>query len=127
MSLKFELSGKLHKKMDTQQITATFEKREFVVETAEQYPQQVKFELKNDKTALIDDISEGEQIKVHFNINGREWNGKYFVNLQAWKIEAAEEATEKKTPSAPPSTPAAKPEKKAPSKPAAEADDELPF
>ena len=32
-------------------------------------------------------------MKVSFDINGREWNEKYYVNLVAWKIEADGSAT----------------------------------
>jgi hypothetical protein len=86
--MSLEVIGKLYKKFDTQQIKETFKKREFVIETDEQYPQLVKFELTQDKCNLMDNYSEGASIKVHFNLRGREWNDKYFTNLQAWRIEA---------------------------------------
>ena len=87
--MSYQLTGTLLHKSDTQQVSATFSKREFVVETIEEkYPQQIKFELKNDKTPLLDTMAQGQKITVHFNISGREWNGKYFVNLHAWKIES---------------------------------------
>jgi len=35
---------------------------------------------------LIDQFNPGEEVNVLFNIRGREYNGRYFVNLQAWKI-----------------------------------------
>jgi len=66
-----------------------FTKREFVIKTTDDgdYPQDIKFELVKDKTALIDKYSVGDKITVHFNVRGREWNEKYFVNLVAWKLE----------------------------------------
>jgi single-strand DNA-binding protein len=87
--MSFELEGTLIKKFDTQQIKDTFKKREFVVETDEQYPQQIKVELTQDKCELLDDYNEGDKLKVHFNLRGREWNGKYFVNINGWRIEKA--------------------------------------
>lgn len=74
--------------MDTQTFESGFSKREFVVTTAEQYPQDVKFEFLKDKTATLDTYKPDEEVNVHFNIRGNEYNGRYFVNLQAWKMES---------------------------------------
>ena len=41
---------------------------------------------------LLDAVSEGQEIKVFFDIRGREYNGKYFNNLVGWKIEGFGEA-----------------------------------
>ena len=83
-----ELKGRVKLIMDTQTFDSGFTKREFVVTTEEQYPQDVKFECIKDKTALLDSYNVGDTINVHFNIRGNEYNGRYFVNLQAWRIEA---------------------------------------
>ena len=83
---KLSLTGKLHKVFDQQQVTDSFSKREFVIETAEQYTQLVKFELKQDKCDLLDKFKLGETIQVFFNVSGREWNEKFFTNLNAWRI-----------------------------------------
>lgn len=85
--MSFELEGILHKKFDTEQIKDTFRKRELVVETQGQYPQLIKFELVQDRCELLDKYEENQPIKVHFDLRGREWNGKYFVNLNAWRLE----------------------------------------
>ena len=82
-----ELSGKIKVVMETQTFDSGFQKREFVVTTAEQYPQDIKLECIKDKVGLLDDLSEGEQVKVSFNLRGNEYNGRYYVNLQAWKLE----------------------------------------
>ena len=81
------------KKFDTESKTQTFQAREFVIEVPDgNYPQMVKFQLVQDKCSLIDDYSEGDTLRVHFDLRGREWNGKYFTNLQAWRIEAGDQA-----------------------------------
>lgn len=86
--MSFEVVGKLHKKFETESKTSSFQAREFVIEVADgNYPQMVKFQLVQDRCGLIDEYSEGDQIKVHFDLRGREWNGKYFTNLNAWRIE----------------------------------------
>jgi len=88
----YKAEGKIEKIFDTEQKSASFTAREFVIEVADgQYPQMVKFQLVQDKCTLVDDYSEGDQIEVEFDLRGREWNGKYFTNLQAWRISRAGE------------------------------------
>ncbi len=62
-------------------------KQEFIVETQEQFPKKVCFTLFGDKTDLIQGISEGEEVKVSFNLESREFNERWFHNVNAWKIE----------------------------------------
>ena len=88
--MSFEIEGKLHKKFDTEQKSGTFQTREFVILVESgQYPQHVKFQLVQDRVEIIDALNEGDMIKVYFDLRGREWQGKYFTNLQAWRVEAA--------------------------------------
>ncbi len=103
----FELTGKLKVVMDVQTFNSGFTKREFVVTTEEQYPQDIKFELIKDKTSLIDSFKPNDPIKVSFNLRGNEYNGKYFVNLQAWRLEKDEAGAG--TPIPPPLDPMAQP------------------
>ena len=96
----FSLEGKLVKVFDAQKVSASFTKREFVIETDDQYPQVVKFELVQDKTSLIDNYSVGDKIKVNFNVRGRRWekngNENYFVSLSAWSLKRFEIAPKAK-------------------------------
>ncbi|MEL7021954.1 MAG: DUF3127 domain-containing protein [Bacteroidota bacterium] len=86
--MSFEIEGKLHKKFDTEAKSAKFQARDLVIEVADgQYPQFIKFQLVQERCSLLDEYNEGEQIKVHFDLRGREWNGKYFTNLNAWRLE----------------------------------------
>ena len=89
--MSFEIEGRLHKKYETEVKGESFRVREFVIETQEQYPQMVKFQLTQDRCDLINNYEEGSQIKVFFDLRGREWQGRYFTNLNAWKVESAEE------------------------------------
>jgi single-stranded DNA-binding protein len=90
-----EIKAKLLEIFESQQVTDTFKKREFVVEYGEnpQYPEFLKFELIQDKCELLDEFSKGQKIEVHFNLKGRKWTDptgviKYFNTLQAWRILA---------------------------------------
>ena len=72
----------------TQEFSGGFRKRELVITTEGDYPQDIKLEVVKDKCDLLDRLSLGQTIKVGFNIRGNEFGGKYYNNLQAWKIEA---------------------------------------
>ena len=85
--MSFEIEGLLHKKFDTESKTETFQAREFVIKTSGTYPQYIKFQLTQDRCSIIDPCNEGQNIKVYFDLRGREWNEKYFTNLNAWKVE----------------------------------------
>lgn len=89
--MSFEVEGNLYRKFDTEQKTDSFRAREFVLQIEGQYPQLIKFQLTQDRCDLIDAYDEGNQLKVHFDLRGREWNDKYFTNLNAWRVEAAEQ------------------------------------
>lgn len=88
-----EVTGQLKVKYDTQKVSDKFQKRDFVLSTdlSTPYPQYVSFQVTGDKCPILDTFSEGEEIKVQFNLRGREWNGpqgiKYFNTLEAWRIE----------------------------------------
>ncbi len=84
-----DIEGSIKVILEAQSFSSGFQKREFVVTTKEQYPQDIKFELVKDRVDLIAPYKSGDQIKVHFNLRGNEYNGKYFVNLQAWRLEPA--------------------------------------
>lgn len=94
--MSYELTGKLVAKYDTIQRTETFKIREFAVEKTEDIggrtiTNYVKFQAIQDKTAIIDKVNIGDEIKVSFNIKGSKWEkeGKvnYITNLDAWRIE----------------------------------------
>lgn len=82
-----ELNGTIKEIMKTQEFDSGFTKREFVVTTQETYPQDIKLELIKDKCSMLDSYSVGDPVGVQFNLRGNEYNGKYYVNLQAWRIE----------------------------------------
>ena len=94
--MKFELTGKLIEKFDTQVVSDRFKKREFVVQTDEDvngnvYTETIKFQLVQDKCDILDAYSINDIINVSFNIKGKRWekNGQvsYFNNLDAWRID----------------------------------------
>ena len=91
--MSLEVTGKIKVIGDVQTFGEKgFKKRELVVTTADQYPQHILLEFIQDKTALLDKLSLGQQIKVSINLHGREWinpkgEAKYFNSIQGWRIE----------------------------------------
>jgi single-strand DNA-binding protein len=92
--MSFQISGKLIKIYDENQINASFKKREFVIEKTENnFTDYIKFQLVQDKTDIISAFKLGDEITVDFNIKGNQWKDSYFVNLQAWRIKTADNNT----------------------------------
>ncbi len=106
--MSFEVEGKLYRKFETEKKKDTFQTREFVLLVEQgQYPQHIKFQLVQDRCEIIDNIAEGTNLKVYFDLRGREWQEKFFTNLQAWRVEAAGQESKPKAaagdfPSTPP-------------------------
>lgn len=68
-----------------------WKKQDFVIETEEQYPKKVCFTLFGEKVDLLNGVSAGQDIEVSFNIESREYNGRWFTNVNAWKIDQVSE------------------------------------
>ena len=94
--MSYELTGRLVARFDIVQRTESFKTREFVVEKSEDIggrtiTNYIKFQCVQDKTAMPDRFSIGDEVKVLFNIKGTKWvkDGKenYITNLDAWRME----------------------------------------
>jgi len=90
--MAFEVKGTLKKLFDQQDFPSGFYKRDFVITTMEQYPQDIKFSALKEKVEQLASMSEGEVVNVKFDLRGREYNGQYYVDLNAWRIERADAA-----------------------------------
>jgi len=99
LSVKGRVSQILKPETGVSKAGKEWSKREFVIDTEEQFPRKVCFTLFGDKTSLIDSIVAGEEVEVSFNIESREYNGKWFHNINAWKID---KPTTGSAPDAPP-------------------------
>ena len=87
-----ELQGTVKNIGETQTFASGFQKRELVLLTEEQYPQPIQIDFLSDKIDLLNDVSEGESVKIGVNIRGREWTNpqgevKYFNSITGWRIE----------------------------------------
>jgi hypothetical protein len=81
------IKGKIKSVGNTEQKSAKFAVRTFVLEIEGKYPETIEFQLINNNTFIIDPFKIGDEIDVYFNLKGREHNGRVYNSLQAWKIE----------------------------------------
>jgi single-stranded DNA-binding protein len=89
--MAFELSGKVKLVQEPQTFGSGFTKREFVVSVEDgKYTQDISLECIQDKVSMLDSVNAGDEVKVSFDIRGREHNGRYFNNLQAWRIQSSQ-------------------------------------
>lgn len=88
--MAYELTGKVKLIQAVQEFASGFSKQEMVVTVEEgNYPQDINLEFLKDKISLLSGLSAGDEVKVSFDIRGREYNGRYYNNLVGWKIERA--------------------------------------
>ena len=104
-----------------------FRKREVVITTEEQYPQQILIEFIQDKCELLNNYQVGQNVKIGINLRGREWTNpegetKYFNSIQGWRIDALENDSSNEMPPMPTPTSFEPAEGEA-----NEVDDDLPF
>lgn len=115
--MTYEIQGTIIKIFDKQVFGENFEKREFVIRTVEDYPQEIKIETIQKTVIVLDEFAEGDEVTVKFNIKGKEYKGNYYNNLSAWKIQKMKDAPEEE--------PKKKKEKKF--KNPSKEDDDMPF
>ncbi len=87
--MALELQGKLVQLLEKQVgngRNGTWEKQEFIVETMEQYPKKVCISAWGDKIKEIGAARPGDVLKVSFNLESREFNGRWYTDIRAWRI-----------------------------------------
>lgn len=89
---KYTATGTLINISEEQQVSEKFRKREFVIKTDGEYPQELQFQVTQDKCSLLDGMAKDQAVTVHFNLRGRSWSKdggelRWFNSLEAWKIE----------------------------------------
>ena len=88
-----DITGKIKLINETKEYGSSgFRKRELVVTTEEQYPQDLLIEFIQDKCDILNSYKVSDSVKVDINLRGREWESpqgevKYFNSIQGWRIE----------------------------------------
>ena len=89
-----QIKGKIKVIGQTKTFGSGFTKRDVVVTTQEQYPQDILVEFTKDNCETLNNYNVGDQVEVAINLRGREWTSpqgevKYFNSIQGWKIGTA--------------------------------------
>jgi hypothetical protein len=92
--MAMELEGRIVRKLNVQSGTSprgTWSKQEFIFEYQEgNYPSQVCMNVwGEDKVKDLDKYQVGDKVKVSFNLSSREFNGRWYTDVRAWRIEPA--------------------------------------
>ena len=87
-----ELQGTVKKIGETLTFASGFQKKELILLTDEQYPMPISIDFLQDKIDLLQNVKEGESVKIGINIRGREWTDprgevKYFNSITGWRLE----------------------------------------
>lgn len=94
MELEGKIIAVLAPREGTSKLGNPWKAQECVIETMEQYPKKMCFEIFGaDRIAQFENILQvGNNIKVSFDIDAREWNGRWFNSIRAWRIDAVDNA-----------------------------------
>ncbi len=100
-----EITGKLSKKLAIQKGASArgeWQKQEFVIEYQEgQYPSYICFNVWGDRVHDLEKYREGDEMKISFSISAREYNGRWYNDIRAWRLEHAGTQTAAPSPAAP--------------------------
>ena len=86
MEIKGKLISKLERETGVSKTGKTWEKQSILVEQDVDYNKEVAISFFGDKIKKIRDIEIGSDVSVSINLSSREYNGKYFHNIDGWFI-----------------------------------------
>jgi hypothetical protein len=91
--MSLAIKGRITKILDIESGTSRagkeWKKQAFVLDSGAQYNPEICFSVfGEDKIGMLSNYKAGQEVEVSFNVSSREYNGKYYHNIDAWKIEA---------------------------------------
>jgi len=90
MSEQLSLKGTVETILPVETFDSGFQKQVLVVNTGGEYPQQIPVEFVKDSISKLENLQVGQPITVGINIRGNEYNGKYYANIQGWRVESGQ-------------------------------------
>lgn len=91
-----EINGKLMLLLPAQSGTGKngpWKKNDFVIETADKFPKKVCISAWNELSDQVEKIALGTELKISFDVSSREYNGRWYTDVKAWKVAAESQAT----------------------------------
>ena len=95
-----EISGKIIELLPEksgQSANGEWRKQEYVLETEAQYPKKICFMAWGDKIDQFE-IKKGERVTVSVDLESREYNGRWYTDVKAWKISRVGDDADNKSP-----------------------------
>jgi single-strand DNA-binding protein len=88
---QFKLEGAIITKLPAKQVTETFRVQEFILRLGDpddKYPQEVKFQLVNDKIYLLDFIQVNDTVELVFELRGKAYKETYYNTLNVLEVKS---------------------------------------
>lgn len=89
--MSLEITGRVFSFLEEQSGSSQrgeWKKREFIIETKETYPKKICISCWNEKVDDLKNLKVGQDVKVSINIESREYNGRWYTDVRAWRIES---------------------------------------
>jgi hypothetical protein len=94
--MAFELNGKiiavLDKKSGISKMGTSWSVQQYVMETHEQYPKKMCFDVFGEDKISLFNIQIGDELKLFFDVDAKEYNGRWYNSFKAWKVEKVNES-----------------------------------
>ena len=90
--MSLSIKGKIVKKLEVESGVSKagkdWKKQSFILNTNKEFNPEICFQVfGEEKIQMLTDYNEGDEIEVSFNLSSREYNDKYYHNIDAWRIE----------------------------------------
>lgn len=87
MSESITIKGTVETVLELETFPSGFSKRVLVILTGDKYPQTIPVEFVKDKIEVLTGLVKGQEVEASVNLRGSEYNGKYYANIQGWKLD----------------------------------------
>lgn len=86
-----EIIGKVFQISEVQKGTSKagkeWTRQNLVIDTGDEYNPHLSISFLGEKCSLLDNLKINDEVNVHINLSSKEWSGKWFTNVNGWKID----------------------------------------
>lgn len=87
MEIKGKIIAVLPQKSGVSKAGKEWQSQEYVLETSDQYPRRMCFAVLGSEKMAEFNLHIGEVVTVHFNVDAKQWQDRWFNSITAWKVE----------------------------------------
>ena len=89
--MSLSVNGRIKKKLEIESGVSKagkdWKKQSFILDTKKDFNPEICFQMfGEEKIKMLESYKEGDEVEVSFNLSSREYNGKYYHNVDAWRI-----------------------------------------